>query len=407
MRIGIDVRALQTQGGSATRGIGRYVTDLVEGLLTFSEEKIVLLSLEGRDVPRDWGKRCEVVPVEGLIYHEMPKPLYMKIPKVRSSQALLGRLHDRAVASQRVGLQKAVGRAKLHVLHLPNAVDVGSYPEGDWDVPTVMTFLDAIPLVHRELYYDVWGRFLQRFYDRQLANLQKAACVVAISEASRQDAIRFGRVAPEKVRVVYPSIAPAFFEPPSTTRVDEVKGRFGIDRPYVLFCSVPDPHKNPDRVVEGFARANVEGTQLVFVSPREEPHLGHLQRLGVQHNLEENRLIVTGRVSDSDLVALFQGASVLASPSLVEGFGLPAAQSLAVGTPTIVSSRGSQPEVVGDAGLVVDPEDSVAISDAIRSLITNAPLRESLIAKGREQAKRFAPERQAGELMQIYHEVAK
>lgn len=406
MRIGLDVRALQTSGGSATRGIGRYVVELVEGLDSKpSGLRLVLLALAGRPLPNAWHSRFEVVPVYGAVFHEMPKPWYMKLPKIRSSQALLGRLHGRAVASQRAGFEKAVNGAGLDVLHLPTAVDVGSYVAGDFDPPVVATFLDAIPLVHREAYYDTWGRFLRRYYDRQLLELGRAAKVLAISEASRQDALRYAHLDPAHVRVVYPTISPTYGIPADAA---DVRQRLKIPGPFVLFCSVPDPHKNPARAAAAFAAVRKDlprGTQLVFVSPLEEPYESTLRRAARQCGLEDAYMI-TGRLSEEDLVALFQSASCLLSPSLIEGFGLPAAQALLSGTPPIVSNRGSQPEVVGDAGIVVDPYDIDDIGRALVRVMNDPSYRRELSAKGRERAKLFAPERQSGELRSVYREVA-
>lgn len=408
MRIGLDVRALQTGGGSENRGIGRYVAALLEGLADHEPEaQPVLLGLAGRDLPGDWGRRFETFAVGGRVYERASFPLYMRLPKVRSSQALLGRLHAQAAASQRKAFGEAVVGARLDVLHLPTAVDVGSFPAGDFPVPTVATFLDAIPMLRREAFYDTWAPFLQKFYDAQIADLRKAARVVAISEASRADAIRLAGLPPERVAVVYPAVSPAYGVPVSEETRSEVEARYGLTRPYALFCSVPDPHKNPERVVEAFARAEVENATIVFVSPRERPILERLRAYAEAYGLPSDRLVVIGRVPESDLVALFQGAACLVSPSLVEGFGLPAAQALAAGTPAIVSSRGSQPEVVGDAGLVVDPEDVAAIAGAIRRSMTDSALRAELAQKGRIRATRFAPERQAREMMAVYRDAVR
>ena len=405
MRIGLDIRALQTRDGSGGRGIGRYVSDLLEGLLTYGpEHKVVLFTIEGRKPPHDWGRRCEVVPVDGLIFQEMALPWFMKLPKFRSNQKLLGRYHAEAVASQRAAFERAVNGAKLDLLHLPTSVDVGSYPEGDFNAPVVMTFLDAIPLIDRTYLYDAWASFLQRHYDRQIANLKTAAAVVAISDASRADAFRFGKLPPERTRTIYPSIPPAFGIPIDAKPTLE---KYGIKDPYLLFCSVPDAHKNPLRVIEAFAQAKerLGPRKLVFVSPRGEPYEPRVLNAAKSNGLAEGDVIVTGRVSDEELVAIFQASECLVSPSLIERFGLPAAQALAAGTPPIVSSRGSQPEVVGDAGIVVDPEDVPAIAQAMIKMTNDHVYREQLVARGREQAKRFVPERQARELLSLYEEV--
>lgn len=403
MRIGLDVRAMQTQGVSAGRGIGRYIIDIVEGLLEYApEDQVVLMVVEGRPVPQDWGERCETVPVGGMIPHEAEWPWYLKIPKVRSLPALQARFHDEAVASQRLAFETAVAKARLDVLHLPTAVDIGSYPEGTFDVPTVGTFLDAIPIVHRELIYDAWKPHERRFYDRQLANLRTLTRIVAISECSRQDAIRFGKVEPDRVDVVYPSVSPVYGVP---VDVAPAREKYGLTAPFVLFCSVPDLHKNPFRIIEAFARVRPSlpaGTRLAFISPLKEPFESRLRGAAQEHGLGENDYVITGHIPEEDVVALFQAADCLISPSLLEGFGLPAAQAIAAGTPAIVSDRGSQPEVVGDSGLTVDPERTDAIADAIRRVMTDPKLRDDLSARGRVRSAMFAPEHQVAGLRMVY-----
>ncbi len=409
MRIGLDVRALQTQGGSETRGIGRYVAGIVESLAADqAEDRLVLLGLEGRPYPEGWETRFETVSVSGAFYERASMPLYMRLPKLRSSQALLGRFHTRAALAQRSGLEAAVAAAKLDVLHLPTAVDLGSFPGGDFKTPVVATFLDAIPLLHREIFYDTWAPFLQRFYDGQLADLDRVACVVAISEASRKDAIQFAKLSPERVKVVYPAISPAYGVAVNASALVAVRARYGLPGPFALFCSVPDEHKNPTRVVQAFARALPslpKDARLAFVSPRGEPYEIKILDAARASGLSAEEVTITDRIPEADLVALFQAASLLVSPSLVEGFGLPAAQALASGTPAIVSIRGSQPEVVGDAGLTVDPEDVGAIAQAIVRLMTDLPLHDELARRGRLRADLFTSERQARELRAIYDSV--
>ena len=408
MRIGFDVRMMQTKGTSATRGIGRYTTDLLEGLLAFyPEDRLVLLAMAGRPVPHGWAERCEVVEVGGEALHEAERPWHLhKVPKVRSMPFFVDRWQEGVVAGHRRAFERAVNGAGLDVMYFSTALDVAVYPEGDLRPPVVATFLDAIPLVHREEYYDAWPPLLRRMYDRQLANLKVMAALIAISETSRQDAIRFAGLSPDRVRVVYPAVAPAFAAPVEAARKAEARSKLGLDAPYVLFCSAPDPHKNAPRVVAAFAKARKglpTGAKLAFIAPSEFRPM--LTEEAASVGLEPEALVVTGRITDEEVVALFQDALCLVSPSLIEGFGLPAAQALAAGTPAIATDHGSLAEVVGEAGLRVDPKDVDAIARAMVQA-TDAETRATLVARGHARAPLFSPEGQARGVRAIFEEVA-
>jgi glycosyltransferase involved in cell wall biosynthesis len=408
MRLGIDVRAMQVGGGSAHRGIGRYLTDLVASVVACSSDHdVILVGREGFPIVEELAALgLEYVPVGGPIWHDARRPLHLRIPKLRSNPRLLQRDHDRAVRAQREALEGAVARARLDVFHLPTALDVGSYPEGDFACPTVMTVLDTIPLELPQWHYDTWAPFLKGFYRRQLENLGKAAVVVAISECSRRDGARHSGVPEERIRVVYPAVGGAFREPPSAEE-EATAERYGIDRPYFLFVSVPDPWKNAPRLVEAFAAAGLGADhRLVLVSPLDHPHVPELRRTAAASGLGQEAFGITGRVPERDLVALFRSARAVVVPSLYEGFGLPAAQAMAVGTPVAVSDRASLPEVVGDAGLKFDPERPEEIAEALVRLARDARLRATLSERGHERAERFVPDRQGREMWDLYEEAA-
>lgn len=417
MRLGLDARALNSPGPSSTRGIGRYIIDLIEGLLEHSpEDRLVLFVMAKRPMPFNWSDRCEIVTVDGPIEYErhIPPgifPWYMNVPSLRARarrNQFLGEFYGNGlVRKQRAAFEKAVNGAKLDVLHFPTVLDVNSYPEGKFDVPIVATFHDAIPLVYREDYYDTWDRFYRRAFDRRLQLLKTYEKVVAISSASKRDAIQYAQVDPDRIEVVFNSVSARYSIPIESSTA---RKRYDIPGPFVLFCSPPNPHKNPLRVIEAFAKVFPKlkpDTKLVFISPLDEPDASQLRDFVRLNGLTASNFVITGRIPEEDVIALFQAADCLASPSLLEGFGLPAAQALTAGTPVIVSDRGSQPEVVGAAGLIVDPESVDAISDAILSLMTDKALSLEKIQAGLEQAKLFTFEHQARALRRIYSEVAR
>lgn len=124
----------------------------------------------------------------------------------------------------------------------------------------------------------------------------------------------------------------------------------------------------------------------------------------ISHNLQ-NDVIFTGYVLDGDLPALYNAADLFVYPSLYEDFGLPPLEAIACGTPVITSNTSSLPEVVGDAGIMVDPHDVDRLADAMYKVLTNDGLREDMIKKGLERAKMFGWEKCARETLEVYEEV--
>ena len=183
-----------------------------------------------------------------------------------------------------------------------------------------------------------------------------------------------------------------------------VLSRFGITGPFFIFCSVCDFHKNWEGMLEAYRLARNEGlaTQLVMVSARDDGHFPRVERLLRSLSLTETEVVVTGRVTDDELSVLYSRALALISPAFYEGFGLPALEAMAVGTPVIAAARTSLPEVVGDAGLFVDPSDTMGLAAAMKELATYPELRAQLSAKCPDRAALFSVERQASNLLAVY-----
>ncbi len=161
--------------------------------------------------------------------------------------------------------------------------------------------------------------------------------------------------------------------------------------PYVLYVGNLLPHKNVPRLIEAVARvAERIPVRLVVAGTGRPAHLEPLIALaeGTGARVEWKRY-----VPPDDLPALYRGARLLALPSLAEGFGLTALEAMACGTPVVAANTSSIPEVVGDAGLLVDPREPAALADAILRLLTDEPLQKELSARGLARAARFSWER--------------
>lgn len=294
-------------------------------------------------------------------------------------------------------MEKALADNPVDLLHIPSALDIGSYPIYDYPCPVVMTFLDAIVIKLRENTYNRFRPFQQTYYDEQSANLQNATRIVAISKASAKDAAEVFHLDLKKIDVVYPAVSDEYerdWPKPGVIGATDL-----TDKPFFLFCSVPDPHKNPDVVVEAFASIPKE-FQLVFVSPTDSEFVPSLRNKATQLGFGD-RFHVTGYVSEEQLFSLFKHATALVSPSQMEGFGLPVAQAMKAGTPVITSRYSAQGEIAEGVGYLVDPNSSGEVAEAMHRIIKEGRDPDRM-AKGRERAKLFDAEKVTNELVSAY-----
>jgi glycosyltransferase involved in cell wall biosynthesis len=254
-----------------------------------------------------------------------------------------------------------------------------------------------IPL-HVSSIYDSWIPQVQDLYRRQLEALKSADAVVAISEDARRDAIQLG-VESGRVHVVYPGVSPAFGQPVSTARLVEVRTKFGLPDRYFVFCSVLEEYKNWRRMLRVFGKART--LPLVMITSKTNHWypvlLEEIRLLG----LSDDEVLVTGHVSDEELQVIVGSAWATVVPSLYEGFGLPAAQSIEAGVPVVGSNRTSIPEVVQDAGILFEPEDDDAFLKAVGEM-SDSTVREQTAELARQQKGRFSRERIAHELVSVY-----
>jgi glycosyltransferase involved in cell wall biosynthesis len=232
----------------------------------------------------------------------------------------------------------------------------------------------------------------------------RSARVLTGSESTRQDLLEFYRLPAEKV-VVTPYAADSQYRPlERETARRQVSERFGIRTPYLLSVGVLQPRKNLPRLVEAFARiARRVPHRLVIVGKWGWAHES-LQDAVRRAGLGE-RICFAGYVADADLPALYCAADIFVYPSLYEGFGLPPLEAMACGTPVVAGATSSLPEVVGDAGVLVDPRDVGKLADAISSLLTDERERMRLRERGLRQASRFSWEETARRTVEVYRQV--
>lgn len=223
--------------------------------------------------------------------------------------------------------------------------------------------------------------------------MNRAKFVLTVSEFSKREIVQWSGLPPEKVRVVSCGVDPAF-------RPEGPKHDPGF--PYLLYVGGRAPHKNIPALLEAFARV-ADGRVKLMLSGRPDDDLRHdLLRLGLFGDV-----VFAGFIPDEDLPAYYRGALALAFPSQYEGFGLPALEAMACGTPVVTSNVTSLPEVVGDAAVLVDPHDVESIADGLRRVITNADLRADLRVRGLARAALFSWDRTAEAVRAALDEAAR
>jgi glycosyltransferase involved in cell wall biosynthesis len=234
-------------------------------------------------------------------------------------------------------------------------------------------------------------------------SLERARRLVADSKATADDlAFHFPQCA-GKVRVVYPGIDPEF-RPGDPEEIAATRRELGAPAGYLFYAGTLEPRKNVGAVLEAWEalrEADPQALPLVLAGPYGWGSQALMRRI---ERLRPLGLQALGRVDRARLVRLFQAARVFVYPSFYEGFGLPPAEALACGVPAVVSNRSSLPEVVGDAGIQVEPGDPEALALALQDLLANPGREAELRACATEQAGRFRWDRAAQEMEEVFIE---
>ncbi|HLX42816.1 MAG TPA: glycosyltransferase family 1 protein [Bryobacteraceae bacterium] len=230
--------------------------------------------------------------------------------------------------------------------------------------------------------------------DRSFADqiLKRADGLIAVSENTRQDAIRLLGIAPERIQTIYSGVADEYFAAQPTRR----------KKPYALYVGTIEPRKNLDALLDAWRQLNAEVREtyeLVIAGPRGWGSETTFARIG-------SEATYLGYVPEADLPGLVAGASVFVYPSLYEGFGFPVVQAMAAGVAVLTSNTSCLPEVTGDGALLVDPGSVSEISEGLARLLESDSLRAKIGSRGREKAKQFRWETCAAQSLEFFHHVA-
>ncbi|HXM40521.1 MAG TPA: glycosyltransferase family 1 protein [Bryobacteraceae bacterium] len=242
--------------------------------------------------------------------------------------------------------------------------------------------------------------------------LLRAKRIMAVSEATRGDVHDALGIPADHIRLAYNAPNPDFFRPTEAARARNILERYQIDYPFLLYAGNIRPQKNIPRLVEAFALAREHLSRHPFYRNLHLIIIGdEISRYpSVRHAVIQTRVEKTvrflGFVPFEALRIFFESAALFVFPSLYEGFGLPPLEAMASGTPVVASNVSALPEVLGDAALLVNPENVFEIARAIQEALLDDELRGELIARGKTQAARYSWDHAAREVLEVYREAA-
>ena len=366
MRIGIDVRITYYTRG----GISNYALRLLPALaaLDMQTDYCVLHSRKDKRPP-------------------LPGPNFRPV-------ACWTPAHHRW---ERWALGGEAARLGLDLLHSPDFI------------PPAFGCRRSVITVH-DLNFLYYPQFLtaesRRYYNDQIAwAVDRADHVLADSHATRTDLLSMLGVEPDKVTVVHLAADPSY-RPLPQGEAGKVIAKYDLEPDYLLFLGTLEPRKNLPGLLQAYRLLRDEGATgvpLVLVGGKGWLYDEIFERVETLHLVEHIRFLHD--VPNADLPGLYSAAGVLATPSFYEGFGLPALEAMTFGTPVVVSDRASLPEVVGDAGLLVNPDDPEDIARALGRALNDEALRARMRERGLAQAARFTWEKAARETLAVYRKV--
>ena len=277
----------------------------------------------------------------------------------------------------------------------PNYISFGSLI----DVPTITFIHDLSHIRYKEYHPKERVEYFERYLQK---NIEQSAKIITISEFTKKELIELGLCDERKIEVIYNGVDKKF-RPVSKNEFTKVANKFDIEyRSYFLFVGTLEPRKNLSTLLQSY---------LLYLKRAKNP-LPLVLAGGIgwrseyfdevlQKALASGYVKKVGYVAEEELIALYAGARAFVFPSLYEGFGLPPLEAMACATPVIASNSSSIPEVVGDAGVLIDPQDIDALCEALLQMEADENRCKILSQKGMQRAKEFSWQTSAKALQKV------
>ena len=360
MKIGINALKLYTSQDYRNAGISHYIRQLTTHLLDHDGKNDYTLFTN--NLMPQWQEQTRYAPRIVTSWLPTARP----VPRILWEQTLLA-WHTT--------------RGKLDLLHCPlNVIPMAAA------CPTVLTIHDLAFLRYPRLFPRFKQRYLQLFTRMSARN---ANAVMTVSASTRDDVVEMFGVPRDRVHVVYHA-ADADFCLRSQDECNTFRASKGLTTRYILYVGTLEPRKNVDVLIRAFGKVlREEGLQhkLVLIGGK-----GWMTQ-AIQQAIEDagigDRVLMPGYVAREELPLWYSSADLFVYPSTYEGFGYPALEAMASGTPVIASNTSSLPEVVGDAGMLVAPREVSRLATAMAGILTDSELADKLRSRGLKQAIKF------------------
>jgi glycosyltransferase involved in cell wall biosynthesis len=386
MKIAVDFRFLAGGPNVVNRGTGRYTQHQLNEVLKLDRENEYLLVCHHDDdlslvLPEIRAARNLSVarlPAGGLHTHEYPNHT------------------DRALRLS-AQVQDWFYKQRIDLYHETTPYQIDELVMHQFDAcPTVSTLYDMIPMVYPQYYWPPGSLFHDEL-GRAFQLLRNADRLLAISESARDDGNRYLGISKQQIDLAYPFADPMFRQLPQAhidAMLRPLRSRLSLPATFLLSLSHMHHSKNLENLFAAYGRLpeslrRAVPLVIVFYLRDSDRDLmfSYTSRYGITDNV-----IFTGLISDDELVALYNAATIVVHPSRYEGFGLPVVEAMSCGAPVITTTTSSLPEVGGDAAVLVDPDDVQGIADAIEAVLADPGLRRQMGERSLEQVKKFNPE---------------
>lgn len=405
MKIVIDIQG--AQASSYNRGIGRYIKALTKAIILNGKQHQIHLAINGTltestELLREFF--ADLISTDAIHVYALPKCVNGVDPNNNTYRLATELMWEAFIANIE-----------------PDVILIGSLFEGSSDnvvssihslhsrIPTAVILFDLIPLIHKAHYLQ-WPP-IQSWYMNKLAHLQRADLLLAISESSRQEAINHLSFDPQSV-INISAAADAHFKPITISQELEqtLQNRYQLTKPFVMYTGGIDYRKNIEGLIKAYAKipASIRNLhQLAIVCSVSSDERMSIEKFIKQVGLSKSEIILTGFVSEQDLLLLYNLCTLFIFPSLHEGFGLPVLEAMHCGRAVIGANISSIPEVIGLNEALFDPYDEQAIADLIIKVLSDKVFKKSLEEHSLVQAKKFSWDNSAKTALTALEKLAK
>ena len=376
MKVAIDIRRI------TEFGVGTYTRNIVRALSRLDRTSQYFLIGPS-------GKATEIGPLPANF---QPVPL----------------LDDDSTAKGYMEFRTILKRLECDVVHIPHLYWL---PRG-LPCPYVMTVHDLLEHMYQARAHSTVRRSLQLYFTRRVLN--GAGRIVAVSNFTRNEIVNLFGIPSSRIDVVYNAIDERFLRGHATEADRQILAeRYLIRYPFLLYAGRISPHKNVVRIIEAFSALKAElekegkypDLKLVIIGDELSKH-PDLRRTVIRSGVQ-NDVRFLGFIPIEMLRVFYDAAKIFVFPSLYEGFGLPPLEAMAHGTPVVTSNTSSLPEVVGNAAVLVNPENVFEIMRALLHLLLDQSVRDEMKKRCYEQAQRFSWDASARRILEIYAQVAR